>query len=346
LFRLLNCLVRHTSLRFAAFGLMFGIVVWRFTPLSLTAAVIMCMASAWSMLLLKTLTETHLYPRFARYSRGTRLALQLTSSLAAHSVGWFVPILLTGAILDFSPSDANLIVWFIVVFVVVVTLHSFRLTASFYRELREKDALEERLRTLATQAELRALKAQINPHFLFNSLNTIASLIASDPVQAEKSVEQLASVFRYALSSSEREFVTLGEELGFVKAYLEIEKARFGDRLVISRSVSPDLLDTPIPSLVLQPLVENSVKHGRGEDGTTRLSIGAVADDTTVRIEIRDEGAGMPEPVKAGLRTDGTGLRNVGDRLRMIYGEGYGLKLEDNSPRGALAVVTVPRAKK
>jgi len=156
----------------------------------------------------------------------------------------------------------------------------------------------------------------------------------------------LLTVFRYALSASDREFVTLRDELDFFDSYLEIEKARFGDRLRLSRDVSPETLDTPIPSLILQPLVENSIKHGFTENGEMRMEITGYIDGNSVKLEIKDEGRGLPEEVKRGVYTNGTGLRSVNERLKKTYGEKYGLELRANKPSGTVAVVTIPREKR
>ena len=233
--------------------------------------------------------------------------------------------------------------WLAIFIAIVSVGHSMSHLFNFYRELKQKDALEEKLKSLAAHAELRALKAQINPHFLFNSLNTIASLINSAPAKAEEAVEKLADVFRYVLSSSNREFVTLQNEIDFLDSYLDIEKARFGDRLEIMKSVQPEVLSTRIPSLILQPLVENCLKHGVTKDGKAKIDIKCFLDGNTVNIEVLDQGQGVPEEIKRGLYTKGTGLRNVNERLLKVYGEGYGLKIKDNNPNGTIALITIPK---
>jgi sensor histidine kinase YesM len=290
-----------------------------------------------------SLTEVYLYPRFERFPRGKRLACQMSFTFVAHIVGWLIPVWISSMVIGFSLFEPGVLVWLGIFIIAVIIAHSIRQLVGFYRELREKDVLEEKLRTLATQAELKALRAQINPHFLFNSLNTIASLISTDPFKAEEVVEQLADIFRYTLSASDKEFVTLKDELDFIDSYLEIEKARFGDRLMVSKDISTQILDTPIPSLVLQPLVENSIKHGFAENGEVRMEIAGYMDGELVKVEIKDEGKGLPEEIKRGIYTNGTGLRNVNERLKKIYGEAYGLEIRENQPSGMVAVVTILR---
>jgi sensor histidine kinase YesM len=324
----------------------FGVAVGYFTPLGYPAAIGMTLGCAAGIHIFQTLAEAHLYPRFEKFPRGRKLLLQQTTSLLTHILGWLIPILITSVIIGFSVFEQQILLWLGVFIAVVLIIHLTHQAVNFYRELREKDVLEEKLRTLAAQAELKALKAQINPHFLFNSLNTIASLISINPARAEEAVERLADIFRYALSASDKEFITLRDELDFINSYLEIEKARFDDRLRVSTNISPQILDTPVPSLILQPLVENSIRHGSGEDGEVRMEITGYADGDSVKVEIKDEGKGVSGETKRGIYTNGTGLRNVNERLQKVYGEGYGLEIKENKPSGTIALVTVPREKK
>src|SRR5262249_46522754 len=129
-------------------------------------------------------------------------------------------------------------------------------------EMRERELREARLRQLLAEANLKALRAQLNPHFLFNTLNTILDLIGSEPEKAETMTERLADVFRHIMVRTERNMITVGEEIDFLRKYLEIEGVRFGDRLVASFDLDPRMAEEPIPSLILQPLVENAIKHG------------------------------------------------------------------------------------
>src|SRR5438067_2066844 len=123
---------------------------------------------------------------------------------------------------------------------------------------------QHEMRELTARAQIRALQAQINPHFLFNTLNVLASLIHSNPAKAEKVTEELAEIFRYALESTRADWVRLDDELHFIESYLEIEKARFQERLTYSFDIDPALRALKIPPMILQPLVENAIKHGVG----------------------------------------------------------------------------------
>ena len=327
-------------------GAGFGVAVGHFTPLSYPTAIGMTFGCAAGIHIFQTLAEAYLYPRFEKYPRGRKLVLQQTSSLLAHISGWLLPIWVVSVIIGFSILQSDILLWLGIFMATVLVIHLTHQAVSFYQELGEKDVLEEKLKTLAAKAELKALRAQINPHFLFNSFNTIASLINVNPAKAEEAVERLADIFRYVLSASDKEFVTLRDELDFIDSYLEIEKARFADRLRVSTNISPKILDAPVPSLILQPLVENSVKHGFGENRELKIEVIGYRDGESVKVEIKDDGKGISEEIKRGIYTNGTGLRNVNERLQKIYGEGYGLEIKGNKPMGTIAVVTIPKEKK
>jgi two-component system LytT family sensor kinase len=176
---------------------------------------------------------------------------------------------------------------------------------------------EERLRRLLTEAELKALRTQVDPHFLFNTLNTIADLIDTNPAQAERMTERLAECFRYALAKHSRNLSTLDEELAFARHYLEIEQVRFGDRLRVQLSRGDAVGDEPVPSLLLQPLLENAIRHGLApmrEGGCIRVS--AHREGGRLRLDIEDDGAGMRPGARAGV-----GLENVRQRLTALYAQ-------------------------
>ena len=180
---------------------------------------------------------------------------------------------------------------------------------------------ERELSELAATAQLEALRARINPHFLFNSLNSIAQLIRADPDKAEACVEGLAEMLRYILRRGDKELVPLAEELEMAQAYLEIERARFGDRLRVETCVRPEGLSHPIPSLVLQPLVENAIKHGLSPKlGAGTIRIDAEVAGGLLLLTVGDDGPGMPDAALARVYERGIGLRNLRDRLVRLYG--------------------------
>ena len=211
------------------------------------------------------------------------------------------------------------------------------------REEVERQSREALLLQQVTEAELRALRAQINPHFLFNSLNTIADLIVTNPRRAETMTLRLAKVFRHVLAHSARPLTSIREEFEFLQAYLHIEEARFGDRLKVTIHVAPEIALENIPSLILQPLVENALKHGLGpKPGPGNLWISARASGNQVLLCVEDDGVG-PGPARPAGSRSGVGLMNVAERLTTLYQERARITLVPRSEGGSLATVLVPR---
>lgn len=212
-------------------------------------------------------------------------------------------------------------------------------------ELAELDAS----RTQLMEAEVRALRAQISPHFIYNSLNAIASFINTDPARARELVVEFADFTRYSFRRH-GDFTTLAEELRCIDRYLLLERARFGDRVQVSLRVAPEVLGTVIPFLSLQPLVENAVRHGlEAKEGPGHISITADDAGAFAQVTIEDDGVGMdPEQLQSMLagHSDGehVGLRNVDARLRQVYGNGHGLVIETAPGEGTLITMRVPKS--
>jgi two-component system LytT family sensor kinase len=212
-------------------------------------------------------------------------------------------------------------------------------------ELAELDAS----RTLLMEAEVRALRAQISPHFIYNSLNAIASFINTDPQRARELVVEFADFTRYSFRRH-GDFTTLAEELRCIDRYLLLERARFGERVQVSLRVAPEVLSTVIPFLSLQPLVENAVRHGlEAKEGPGHISITAEDAGAFAEVTIEDDGVGMdPAQLQSMLagHTDGehVGLRNVDARLRQVYGNDHGLVIETAPGEGTLITMRVPKS--
>jgi signal transduction histidine kinase len=199
------------------------------------------------------------------------------------------------------------------------------------------------LRELATSAQLAALRAQVNPHFLFNSLNSIIQLISTDPAKAETCVERLAEIFRYMLTHTQEEFVPLAEELQLSEAYLEIERARFGGDLVVSEDIDERARSLLLPGLILQPLVENAVKHGISQKiGGGSVVIRAALENGDLHLTVRDTGAGIR--ANGSIFERGVGLRNVRDRLVRLYGAQYAPAITSALGEGTTVNVRIPVA--
>lgn len=201
-------------------------------------------------------------------------------------------------------------------------------------------------RARLAEAELTALRAQISPHFIYNSLTAIASFVRTDPDRARELLLEFADFTRYSFRRH-GEYTTLAEELRSVERYLLLEQARFGDRLQVTLRVAPEVLPVAVPFLCLQPLVENAVKHGLAS-GSGRISIVARDQDQTCVLEVEDNGAGEdPEVVRRALAgdtdTDSVGLGNVDARLRSSFGDDFGLVVETAPGAGTKVILRVPK---
>nr|WP_300048850.1 histidine kinase [uncultured Nocardioides sp.] len=207
-------------------------------------------------------------------------------------------------------------------------------------------------RTRLMEAEVRALRAQISPHFIYNSLGAIASFVRTDPDRARELLLEFADFTRYSFRRH-GEYTTLAEELRSVERYLLLEQARFGDRLQVTLQVAPEVLPVAVPFLCIQPLVENAVRHGLEAsadkvDGVGRLSIVARDHDQECVLEVEDDGTGEdPERVRQALAgdvsMDSVGLGNVDARLRNAFGDDYGLVVETAPGAGTKVIVRVPK---
>ena len=199
-----------------------------------------------------------------------------------------------------------------------------------------------------SDAELRALRAQVNPHFLFNSLNTIADLTVTAPDQAEEMTLRLSAVFRYVLVNTDRHFTSLKEELEFARSYLHIEQTRFGDRLKVNLDIDPATLGQTIPTLLLQPLIENALKHGlspKREGGSLTIRSELVADG--ISISVSDDGVGLRARCKEpNDRSTGVGVENVSNRLRTAYGGSASFTLRPRKEGGTEALIVIPTGQK
>ncbi|SCF59558.1 sensor histidine kinase [Streptomyces sp. Ncost-T10-10d] len=220
----------------------------------------------------------------------------------------------------------------------------------------------DRSRTQLIEAEIRALRAQISPHFIFNSLAAIASFVRTDPEQARELLLEFADFTRYSFRSH-GDFTTLADELHSIDQYLALVRARFGERLSVTLQVAPEVLPVALPFLCLQPLVENAVKHGlegavthprapdsvRAGENPTRITIRALDAGSEAEVVIEDDGTGMdPERLRHILRGEGgkstgIGLLNVDERLRQVYGDDYGLVIETGIGAGMKVTVRLPK---
>jgi two-component system LytT family sensor kinase len=205
-------------------------------------------------------------------------------------------------------------------------------------------------RARLARAEVRALRAQISPHFIYNALTAIASFVRTDPEQARELILEFAEFTRYSFRAH-GEFTTLAEELRSIDRYLTIERARFGERLQVRLQIAPEVLPVGLPFLCLQPLVENAVRHGlSGKPGVGTVSIVARDAGAECHITIEDDGVGMDPAVLGGPASDDTaesgqhvGLSNVDDRLRSVFGDTFGLVVETAPGAGTKVSMRIPK---
>jgi signal transduction histidine kinase len=222
----------------------------------------------------------------------------------------------------------------IIALLILIAVHAL----FYYRRFRAGELEQASLKAQLAQAQLKALKMQLHPHFLFNTLHSISSLILEDPPRANSMIARLGDFLRLTLEHSNRQLVTLKEETEFVRCYLEIEQVRFGDRLTVNLAIDPAAVSAQVPHMILQPVVENAIQHAiapRAAPG--RIEIQARRLDSRLRVEVKDTGPGIAGPVGS-LQGHGVGLNNVRARLAQLY-DGDSSFTMTNCPEGGLSVV-------
>jgi len=229
--------------------------------------------------------------------------------------------------------DHNLIA---LVICVPIAFWKLRLEELQFR-LDEQELAHTKLAQLKTQAELHALEARINPHFLFNSFNSIAALIQSDPDKAENMVVKLSELFRYSLNTNGGSFVTVAEELKIIKIYLEIEKIRFGENFEYSIDASDTFNDLLIPRFLIQPLVENACKHSISKIKKGYLKIELTESDSMLQIRVIDNGPPFPEPLPMGF-----GLQSTLDKLNLLYPGIHSVSFENQPDKCVFITIPMP----
>jgi signal transduction histidine kinase len=213
----------------------------------------------------------------------------------------------------------------------------------YYRRLRERQLAATRLSAQLADARMQALRMQLNPHFLFNALNSVAMLVRGARQEAAvDTLEGLSDLLRYVLDSSTDQEVKLKRELEFIERYLTIEQVRFQDRLQVRIDVDSDTLDAMVPTLVLQPIVENAIRHGiASRVAATTVTVAAREDQGALRLRVSDDGPGFSGTAGA-RRGTGVGISNTRRRLTQLYGDRASIDVEDTSPSGATVTITLP----
>jgi two-component system, LytTR family, sensor kinase len=226
--------------------------------------------------------------------------------------------------------------------IVVTTVAAVGIPLKIWNSTRTEQKLEDQHRMLL-QARMDALVSQINPHFLFNTLNAISSLIRRDPDTARSVLLKLSRILRRRLKVHAH-FAPLKEEMGFIDDYLDIEVVRFGhDKLRILKAIDPETESLMIPTMILQPLVENAIRHGLAhkiEGGT--ITLRASRSSQRLMIQVQDDGAGIPERKREDIYASGIGMSNVNERLRVLFGDQFSLRVESQPGQGTLVSVVIP----
>ncbi len=223
----------------------------------------------------------------------------------------------------------------------VTTLFAVTLPLKIWNNARNELKLEEQQRLLL-EARMDALRRQINPHFLFNTLNSVSSLIRTNPQQARAVVYKLSNILRRLLRKHEN-FTSLSEEIDFINDYLSIEMIRFGDKLRFEKDVDPETLERLVPSMLLQPLIENSVKHGlssKVDGGMVRFR--SSLKEGRLHLLVEDDGVGISEVKLATLREQGIGVSNVNERLKVLFGGDYKMWIDSKPGQGTRIEIEIP----
>ena len=216
--------------------------------------------------------------------------------------------------------------------------------AQYYRGLKENETKTAQLATQLAQAQLRALEMQIHPHFLFNTLNSIAALLHQDVEAADRMIARLGDFLRLTLKRSNDQIINFAEELEFLKCYLDIERTRFHDRLVVDVDVEPEALEVKVPNLILQPIVENAIRHGIArQTNSGRISIRAYTKKERLVMQIEDNGPGL-RPNGGPVPASGIGLSNTQARLKQFYGDDYQLEVANTTGQGVIVTLDIPAA--
>lgn len=227
-------------------------------------------------------------------------------------------------------------------FITCLAIFGVNYAFDYYTKLRERELKNSQLEAKLAQAQLQVLKMQIHPHFLFNTLNAISALIRKDPEAGDKMITHLSDLLRITLDNAGEQEVPLIKELELLNPYLEIERTRFSDRLVIVTDIDPETKSAKVPNLLLQPLVENAIKHGigpRSSGGTIEIS--AKKENGRLLITIKDDGPGIPEDNLKKIK-EGIGLSNTKARLKQLYGDNFTFSIQNGQESGARVDISLP----
>ena len=278
-------------------------------------------------------------------SLGVAVFHEITSNIV-----WFLPMHLTG-ITPFTNEELHYVIGafpsaLISRLVEFWIIYSIFAAIDYNRKFRDKALELAQMESQLSAAQLDALRLQLQPHFLFNTLNTISSLMEVSIKDARKIVSKLGQLLRTVLEKNKRNSVSLSEELEFIRSYLDIEQVRFHDRLSINYQIDPATLEVAVPSFLLQPLVENAIRHGfANQTGPARIEVSTQrVDPQNIEISIKDNGKGSDRPV-AEILQSGIGIQNVKERLELLFGQHYQLEILTQPAAGFEIKIRIPDMK-
>lgn len=276
-----------------------------------------------------------------RRHRARNLAIHVVASVGVAFVHWGLNNLCRRYVLGF-PGSVSLVYTFHSNLVTYWVLVGATCGYDYYVRYRQGELHAAQLSAQLAQAQLQALRAQLHPHFLFNTLNGIATLVHRDPDAADQMIARLSALLRLTLEGIGVQEVPLAKEIEFLNSYLEIEKVRFGDRLTVEMQIAPEILGARIPYLILQPLVENAIRHGiapRAQPG--RIEIRAASENGFLNLEVRDNGPGLAAGSESSPR-QGMGLSNTRSRMEKLYGEHQRFEMKNGIDGGFVVSLRIP----
>ena len=300
----------------------------------------------WGYTLTMAATEWYVWaaltPLIAWLSRRFPLSRQLLVLVAAGLPIAFIKVTVTRVLRGVTGGGEayfqinDLAVQYIIYWTIVLTTNAWLV----YQRAQQRELHTSQLEAQLAQTRLQMLSMQLQPHFLFNTLNTIAELVHQRPAEAERMIGGLSHLLRETLHAGLVDRVPLRQELALLDRYVDIQRARFGDRLHVTTSIADEAYAVPVPSLLLQPLVENAIRHGIGaRAGAGHIEIAAYRDGDRLVIEVRDDGQG----IGSGIAREGVGLGNCRSRLQMLYGEGgYDVRIANREGGGAVVRIVLP----
>jgi len=230
--------------------------------------------------------------------------------------------------------SGNVIIEMMIFWAAIAIMYGFE----YYRQFKERESVQLQLERRISEMQLAALRAQLHPHFLFNTLNAIATVLHRDPARADKAIVNLAELLRAVMEQRDREEIPLEAELDLARRYLDIMSLRSGENMTVSWSIAPEARQAAVPYFILQPLLENALEHGfANQTDAGRLTVSAKVHDDSLQLAVEDDGAGLGDAT-----VDGIGLSTTSQRLAELYGKSGRLSLENGSNGGSRVIVQIP----